>query len=298
MLTIALLVLMTACVEEVPVDTENQITLTVLNVGMTRLIEKDYELQEDMAEKQVLEILEQLTISPTNLEYIAPLANDIEYLSIQLIANVLSIDFSDEYLALDTTTEVLTRAAIVRSVAQVEEVEYVRFLVEGNEITDSLGEPITAMTADLFIDNAGEEIANYELITIRLYFANEEGDALVAVNRTQAYNTNIALEKYVIEELIKGPQASTEDTFPTLNPDAKLISATVRDGICYLNMDSSFLTQIYEVDTEVVIYSIVNTLCELPSISRVQILVDGKSDILFRETLDLNVSYSKDLDMV
>ena len=65
-----------------------------------------------------------------------------------------------------------------------------------------------------------------------------------------------------------------------------------------MNFDSMFLKQVYEVKAEIAIYSIVNSLCELSGIDRVQIFVDGKSEVMFRERIPLTTVFSRDLDYI
>ena len=136
---------------------------------------------------------------------------------------------------------------------------------------------------------------------VRLYFANEAGDKLIETNRTLVYNsnTNVSMERLVVEQLIGGPSEQVKDkVFPTINPDTKIISVTVRDGTCYVNLSESFLTQIYSVTSEVTIYSIVNSLVELSNINRVQIAVNGDSNVMFRENTSLSVTYERNLNIV
>ena len=112
-------------------------------------------------------------------------------------------------------------------------------------------------------------------------------------------NTNVSMERLVVEQLIGGPSEQVKDkVFPTINPDTKIISVTVRDGTCYVNLSESFLTQIYSVTSEVTIYSIVNSLVELSNINRVQIAVNGDSNVMFRENTSLAVTYGRNLDIV
>ena len=66
-----------------------------------------------------------------------------------------------------------------------------------------------------------------------------------------------------------------------------LIGVTVRDGICYVNFDSTFLTAGYDQAPEVTIYSIVNSIVSNGTVKQVQILVDGGSDIIYKGTVDL-----------
>ena len=89
--------------------------------------------------------------------------------------------------------------------SQVKEVQYVSFLVESEPLTDASGSVVGVMSAENFIDNAGNEINTYEKARIRLYFANEEGSGLTAVTRTKVYSSNIPMEKLIVEEIIKGP---------------------------------------------------------------------------------------------
>ena len=64
-----------------------------------------------------------------------------------------------------------------------------------------------------------------------------------------------------------------------------MLGVTVKDGTCYVNLDNGFLTQTYNVSAEVQIYSIVNSLVELSNINKVQIAVNGNTDMIFREKI-------------
>lgn len=64
------------------------------------------------------------------------------------------------------------------------------------------------------------------------------------------------------------------------------------------NFDSSFLNSLADVSADVTIYSIVDTLCGLSGIQRVQIMVDGSSDWNFRESYSLSEPYERNLDLV
>lgn len=87
----------------------------------------------------------------------------------------------------------------------------------------------------------------------------------------------------MVERLIAGPDAENEELYPVINPATKVLGVTVKDGTCYVNLDNGFLTQTYNVSAEVQIYSIVNSLVELSNINKVQIAVNGNTDMIFRE---------------
>lgn len=270
-----------------------------INNSETGLEMREYQLHAKDTEGQLEELLTQLGSIPEKLEYKAPLQIGFSILSYQVDGEKLYLDVSSSYKMLTATTEVLVRAALVRTLTQAEGIKYVVITVEGESLHDNLGNVVGLMSAEQFIDNAGDEISTYEKAKLKLYFANEEGTGLVATSRTLAYNTNISMEKLVIEQLLAGPGVDVADiVHPTINPAAKLISILVKDGICYVNFDEAFLTQTYNVSSDVVIYSVVNSLTELPHVNKVQISINGKSDIMYRESLNLTTVFERNLDLI
>lgn len=270
-----------------------------LNNAETGVLMQEYELQARDTMEQLEELVEQLGIVPQKLEYKAPLQMGFTLNSYHVDGEKLYVDVSESYRSLSYTTEVLVRASLVRTLSQVTGVKYVAITVEGGQLHDSLGNVIGLMSADQFIDNAGNEINAYERVRLRLYFANEDGTALIATNRTMAYNTNISMERLVVEQLLSGPGADVADVvYPTINPNTKLLGITVRDGVCYVNFDEGFLTQPYNVSTDVAIYSIVNSLAELNNVNRVQISVNGETGLLYRETISLTTMFERNLDLI
>lgn len=180
--------------------------------------------------------------------------------------------------------------------------DYVSFQIRSNPLLDNAGNVIGSMSADMFIDSTESEMDSMERVTIRLYFANEAGDGLVETNRTLEYSsfsTNISMERLVVEQVISGPSEQVKGkVFPTLNPDTKIVGVTVKDGTCYVNLNDNFLAQIYNVTSDVAIYSLVNSLVELPNVNRVQIAVNGDSNVMFRENTSLSVTYERNLNIV
>lgn len=288
--------ILTACQSEYA-DTEGTaIELYYLNKEETKVLREEYTVEAEMVEAQVEELIGALSEPPDNLANKAPISGNVRLLNYRIEESQLSLTFDEYYKELPFTTEVLTRAALVRSFTQLEGIEYVVMQVREETLTDALGVPVGVMSADTFIDNAGEEINAYEEVNLRLYFADESGTRLIEAIRPYMYNTNISLEKLVLEQLIAGP--NNDELHPTINPDTKVVSATVRDGICYVNLDETFLIQIYNVTAEVTVYSIVNSLIELPNINKVQILINGETDISYRENIYFTTLFERNLDLV
>ena len=269
-----------------------------VNNAETRIFSHAYELRSDPEETltAIDELLEELQRVPDKLEYEAPIAGDVVLRNHYFADGLLTIDFTSEYREVVQVREILLRAAIVRTLTQIPAVEHVTFLIDGEPLTDNKGNVVGHMTADTFIYNAGNEINSYERIQLTLYFANEDGDGLLPVYRTVVYNSNISMERLIVDQLIVGPKS--DKTYPLINPQTGVNTVSVRDGICYVDFNNAFLVQVYPVSGEVTLYAIVNSLAELPGVNKVQISVDGESAIDYMETVNLNNLLERNLDII
>ena len=284
--------MLTACGEEEQIGENTRLVYYISNSG-TKVEQHAHEMTAGTPEGQVGELLQCLAAIPEKLEYKAPLAMGFQVLSVRQEEGTLLLDMDAGYLELPSITEVLVRAAIVRTLTQLDSVSYVGITVEGNQLYDSVGSPIGRMNAEQFIVNDGNEINTYELVRVRLYFASEDGTSLISANREKYYSTSMPLERFVVEELIAGPSGQVEGIYPSVNPNTKIVNVTTRDGICYVNLDDSFLTVVNNVPTEVSIYAIVDSLVELSNINKVQILINGEVPVTFSTAV-----FERNLDIV
>lgn len=254
------------------------------------------ELQAKTAEGMVSEMLELLREEPRDKELQSVIPEDVRLGDSTLEGLRLYLDFSEEYLQMEKTREVLCRAACVRTFCQLQGVEYVSFLVDGEPLTDTNGEEIGYMNDEQFIESAGEESDVYKTAELTLYFTNEAGDALVTEQVTMEYNSNISLEKLIVEELISGP--ISDGLYPTIPPETKLISISIKDGICYVNLDETFLESVYNVAEAVPIYSIVNSIVDNTDADQVQISINGETNQVFREMISFNTIFEKNEELI
>lgn len=275
-----------------------------VNHDATGVLSTEYVTESTDTDILIRELLSQLGAVPDRLEYQAPLAGGFQLLDYNISENQLTLSFDENYKSQELTTEILVRAAIVRTLLQIKDIQYVSFLIRTEPLTDASGNVIGVMNKDTFIDNAGNEINTYEKVRLRLYFANEEGNKLTALNRNKVYNSNISIERLIVEELIAGPQegdtgiGENKKTYPIMNPETKIVSVSIRDGVCYVNLDSSFLTQVYNVAPEVTIYAITNSLAELSNVNKVQISINGDTNINYRENINFSTVFERNLELV
>lgn len=267
-----------------------------LNKEASKILPSPYEpaAKEGDSRGLIEELLTQLLTNSKDVELKKPVPDDVKVLKYTLEEALLTIYFSEEYGSMDKIEEVLARAAFVRTMTQVEGVECLSFFVGDLPLTDGKGNPVGVMANDSFIENPGEQINSIQEAALTLYFSNKKGDALVSETRQVHYSSNISLEKLVMEHLLEGPKGS--DALSAIPEGTKLMNVSVLDGVCYVSLDANFLNQNYNIDEPVVLYSIVNSLSELPTISKVQISVNGDTNSVYRDKFRLDELYERNLD--
>ena len=294
-LLLAIPLLMAGCRKQQQVD-ESGYRIWYINQDETCLKYENKELQSKNEEGLLREMMEVMRETPTDDELKPVIPEDVKLLDFDFEHNQLYLDFSPEYKKMPKVYEVLCRAAIVRTLGQIDGVEYVDFQVNGEPLTDLEGKEIGLMNEDQFIENAGEEINAYKTADLTLYFANKAGDKLVGQRVAMEYNSNISLEKLIVEQLIAGPPF--EGAYPTIPSETKLLNISIKDNICYVNLDEGFLGTGYNVIESIPVYSIVNSLIENTDAQKVQISINGETNRMFRESINFDTIFEKNEGLI
>ena len=282
---LCLSVMLASCGKRTDVGKEDPF-IYCLNEDRTGLTKISYDFPEGNAEEAARAVLEELKEPAEEIEYTAPIPKEVKVQGCRLRGSILDVDFNSAYLEMGALEEKLVRAAVVQSLVLIDGINAVSFTVDGEMLKDSTGFPVGLMNEDDFVENTGSSPTAYQTDTLTLYFADKEGDSLVPREVDVRYSSNVSREKLIVEKLMQGPSGS--GAYPTINPDANLLSVTIKDGICYVNFDSTFLTGAYDVLPEVTVYSIVNSLIEGTEAQQVQITINGETDAKYMETVDLS----------
>ena len=294
-LLLAIPLLMAGCRKQQQVD-ESGYRIWYINQDETCLKYENKDLQSKNEEGLLREMMEVMRETPTDDELKPVIPEDVELLDFDFEHNQLYLDFSPEYKKMPKVYEVLCRAAIVRTLGQIDGVEYVDFQVNGEPLTDLEGKEIGLMNEDQFIENAGEEINAYKTADLTLYFEIKAGDKLVEQRVAMEYNSNISLEKLIVEQLIAGPPF--EGAYPTIPSETKLLNISIKDNICYVNLDEGFLGTGYNVIESIPVYSIVNSLIENTDAQKVQISINGETNRMFRESINFDTIFEKNEGLI
>lgn len=263
-----------------------------INSKTSSLAGESYKLIGTKTDDQINELLYMLEKTPDNMVYTNALTDKIETNFTFDESGCLLINFDSDYKELTGVEDVLCRAAIVKTLSQVEGVEYIQFSIDDQPLKDAGGDYIGPLTAEDFIDST-ETGYNYN---VKLYYANKDGDALIEYT-TDINNTSTeSIEELVINQLISGP--TKEGMYSTIPEGTVLLNVSKTDGICTVDFNKDFLKKMTNVDEEISIYSIVNSLVELPDINKVQFTINSKSVKTYWEDVPLNGTFESNLNLI
>lgn len=267
-----------------------------LNLEGTGLVAEEYKFQGENLEEKVENILSDMKNPKDPSEHKSAFPETVSIEKWILKDAVLQVCFSPSYADMKKSEEVLLRAAIVQSVTQMEEINYLSFYVGDETVKDSEGNEIGYQSASDFVQNVGSSLHSYQEVELKLYFADEKGEKLQPEINKERYNSNISIEKLIVEKLLEGPE--TEGYQATFFSDTKVLSVSVKDQICYVNFDEAFLKQPAIIEPKLAIYSLVNSIIEGGNVTSVQILVNGETNIKYQEVVDLSKPLSRNLDII
>ena len=232
----------------------------------------------DEAEKCTIdELIEKLKAEPEDLSS-APAINRRISVNDYFIGEdgQLIIDFSKEYLELMSSDEVLTRAAVVKTLCQLNPISYVEFRIDGQPLVLNEEIPVGMMNEKMFVDTSGSVSDYDQQINITVYYGDEKGKKL---NSSQLIVESIGFksaEEIVIEQLINGPINESISLKKTIPDNTVLNKVKTTEGLCFVDLSSEFLDDIPGISRNVKVYSIVNSLCELSNVKNVKISVNGQ----------------------
>ena len=270
---------------------ETKYQIYYLDATQTSIVGMDYIPTQTDAMYLIDELIDALSQSPESSSMKKAKPDSVIIKDYQLKEDGrLTLDFSPEYKDLEGVSEVLCRATIVKTLSQVEEVKYIEFTVSGQPLMDSKDKPVGLMENDDIIHSIYAED-----VYVTVYFSNEEGTALVPSNLKMTYDGNITIAELIINRLILGPVET--DMLQTIPEGTKLNSVTIKEGTCYVDFNEDFLDFNKDTDSEIAIYSIVNSLVELSYINSVQFTINGDMVEDYNGVI-FNKSFERKLELI
>lgn len=187
----------------------------------------------------------------------------------------LIIRFSSEYLEMPALQEILFRASVVKTLCQLPNVTYVEFYIDEQPLMIS-EIPVGQMASTDFIDNTGTSTEFRQSLELVIYLTDIDGKMLKESSLIVESDGTYTVEELVINQIINGPLSNQHLLYPVVSPDTRINKIHTVDGICYVDFNEEFLNKPENVSDEVVVYSFVNSLCEINEVTKVKITVNGE----------------------
>ena len=292
LLILSLLVLASACFAR---DKRAEITLYYANEGNSEVLteKRTVTIPRDKSLPQVA--LEELLKGPETDGLKSTIPDGTKLLELDIKDKIATVNLSGEFTGFPgTMAESMAIISIVNTLTDLDGIEQLRILVEGNDLIAPSGKPY-GLLKSYNIQEINRDL-NKQVIT--LYFPDEQAMYVVPEQREVSKDKPIA--EIIVEELMKGPK--TPGLEPTTIPDgARLLSVEIKDKTAYVNFSSELVEKHVGGSTGemMTILPIVNSLTELPEVEKVQFLVEGKKvktlagHITFDEAFERSENYIK-----
>jgi germination protein M len=135
-----------------------------------------------------------------------------------------------------------------------------------------------------------------EMVEVNLYFSDAQVMYLEPEKRKISQTPSLA--RQVVIELIKGPKNS--ELYPTIPQGTQVNEVYIADDIVYVDLSEEIFTNHPGGSSGelMTVYSIVNTLTEIPPIKGVQILVGGNEKDSLVGHIDISMPLIRDQDWI
>ncbi len=179
----------------------------------------------------------------------------------------VTLDLSPELLDASSMDRTLAAFCATLTLCQLDGVESVTVSAGGQALFSGLV-PEDALLSDTDTDPYVRQL--------RLYFADSQNRYLISEYHTLTLDEDTSPERYVMEELLRGPNSS--ELHSVVPAGTKLLSCSTAEGVCTVNLSAEFLQN--RPDTilgeRLAVYSVVNSLAALSNVDSVILLAEGQ----------------------
>ncbi len=264
------------------------------------ILEPEERIIKNGSHKDIIEnILTELRSGPKSASLSGTIPADSE-IKLKLYDNhkLVDVQFSDDYKNMSPNEELFCRASLVWTLTEAVFIDDVHIYVGDEELLKSDGEPIGLLNRN----NVKIEPEIPPVMTtgqdFKVFFADGQGLGLIAEECTIQVAPNQQVETYIVEQLIKGP--TDPDLFRTIPAETKVRDVKTDDSICYVDLSADFINKFEGGSTpeRLAVYSIVNSLTELPGVKKVQILIEGNKVSTIAGHMDLSSPFERNAEII
>ncbi len=216
-------------------------------------------------------LMELLLGQPQSPELTSPFPGGLQLLDWQLTDGVLHLDLSDQYYNLSGVNLTLADACLTLTLCQLEAVDSVYVTVEGHELPYRAIQQLSA--EDILLAGGADEPMS---LGVELWYLRQDGQGLAVERRQIIKNVDQTVVQAVLSAWAEGPHQTGLNS--CLPEGSQILSADLKDGVCTVDLSPEYLQGLPRNETRaaLMIYAMVNTLCELDGVEAVQIYIDGQ----------------------
>ncbi len=215
-------------------------------------------------------LVEQLLSDPQETSLRSPVPEGTTLQSLTIAGRRAQLDFSAQYGRLSGIDLSLADYCVTLTLTQLPGVNAVSITANGRELPYRKTQVLLA--ADTLLSSRESGLRP---ITVQLYFLDTQTGALRAEQQTLALYEGQTRVSALLEALAQGPE---DDTLSALLPeDFSVLSSRIEDGVCYLNLPKDAALPQNGTRRELLLDSLVRSLCSLSGVERVQFMVEGEN---------------------
>lgn len=274
-LLLACLLLLTSCAENTGGNTEEMGTAVYFATQdpcAEGLAVKSESRTLNGTGEPVEELMDMLLSTPGSRELISPIPTGVKVNSWSLDGGVVYLEMSEGYGGLSGINLTIADYCITLTLCQLDQVRSVVISVEGNLIPSRYYQALRI--SDVLLSDSETDIMPSGTT---LYFPKADGAHLGIERRDLSAGSGQIRSQAVIEALMQGPES--EGLRSLIPKDTQLLSVTAESGVCYVNFSKSLAAGTSE--EKLLLYSVVNSLCALSGVDRVQLLIEGEAPRAF-----------------
>ncbi len=185
----------------------------------------------------------------------------------ELEDGLITLTLSDSFLELGDMDRTATAFCAALTLCELDEVDAVTVTAGGRVLFDRL------VPEDALLRGTDTDPYTRQL---RLYFADGDSRYLVSEYHSLTLDENASLDRYVMEELLRGPNGG--ELRSALPEGTELLSCQTENGVCTVDLSGAFYENRPQtaLGERLAIYSIVNSLTVLSQVDSVVLLVEGR----------------------
>lgn len=194
-------------------------------------------------------------------------SGDVTLLGSTAQNGLVTLDFSENFLSLSPMEQSLAAFCATLTLCKLDDVDAVSITAGGTTVFQGLD------AEDALLQDTDSDPYTRRL---HLYFADETDTWLVSEYHSLSLSDDTPLERYVMEELLRGPNdPALHSAIPA---GTELISCRTENGVCTVDLSAAFVENRPQtaLGERLTVWAIVNSLTVLSDVDSVQLLCEGQ----------------------